>query len=151
MRIVLQRVLRASVTVDGERVSEIGRGYLLLVGVGRGDPPDEPERLAEKILNLRLFADHEGKTNLPIAGVDGEILVVSQFTLFADLTKGRRPSWGDAEEPATAAERIEALSEALEAHGARVARGVFGAIMDVELLNDGPFTLVIEGSSLGPA
>jgi D-tyrosyl-tRNA(Tyr) deacylase len=151
LRIVLQRVLRASVTVDGERVSEIGRGYLLLVGVGRGDPPDEPGRLAEKILNLRLFADHEGKTNLPIAGVDGEILVVSQFTLYADLTKGRRPSWGDAEEPATAAERVEALAEALEAHGARVARGVFGAIMDVELLNDGPFTLVIEGSSLGPA
>lgn len=150
MRIVLQRVLRASVTVDGERVSEIGRGYLLLVGVGRGDPPDEPGRLAEKILNLRLFADHEGKTNLPLAGVDGEILVVSQFTLYADLGKGRRPSWGDAEDPETAAERIEALADALEAHGARVARGVFGAIMDVELLNDGPFTLVLEGSTLSP-
>lgn len=150
MRIVLQRVLRASVTVDGERVSEIGRGYLLLVGVGRGDPPDEPGRLAEKILNLRLFADHEGKTNLPLAGVDGEILVVSQFTLYADLGKGRRPSWGDAEDPETAAERIEALADALEAHGARVARGVFGATMDVELLNDGPFTLVLEGSTLSP-
>lgn len=150
MRIVLQRVLRASVTVDGERVSEIGRGYLLLVGVGRGDPPDEPGRLAEKILNLRLFADHEGKTNLPLAGVDGEILVVSQFTLYADLGKGRRPSWGDAEDPETAAERIEALADALEAHGARVARGVFGAIMDVELLNDGPLTLVLEGSTLSP-
>lgn len=150
MRIVLQRVLRASVTVDGERVSEIGRGYLLLVGVGRGDPPDEPGRLAEKILNLRLFADHEGKTNLPLAGVDGEILVVSQFTLYADLGKGRRPSWGDAEDPETAAERIEALADALEAHGARVARGVFGAIMDVELLNDGPFTLVLEGLTLSP-
>lgn len=149
MRIVLQRVLRASVTVDGERVSEIGRGYLLLVGVGRGDPPDEPGRLAEKILNLRLFADHEGKTNLPLAGVDGEILVVSQFTLYADLGKGRRPSWGDAEDPETAAERIEALADALEAHGARVARGAFGSMMDVELLNDGPFTLVLEGSSLG--
>ena len=115
MRVVLQRVLRASVTVDGERVSEIGRGYLLLVGVGRGDPPEEPGRLAEKILNLRLFADHEGKTNLPLAGVDGEILVVSQFTLYADLRKGRRPSWGDAEEPEIAAERVEALAEALEA------------------------------------
>jgi D-tyrosyl-tRNA(Tyr) deacylase len=150
LRVVLQRVLRASVTVDGQRTAEIGRGYLLLVGVGRGDPSDEPERLAEKILNLRLFADHEGKTNLPLAGVDGEILVVSQFTLYADLRKGRRPSWGDAEEPEIAAERVEALADALEAHGARVARGVFGAIMDVELLNDGPFTLVLEGSSLSP-
>ena len=148
MRVVLQRVLRASVTVDGERVSEIERGYLLLVGVGRGDPADEPERLAEKIVHLRLFADEEGKTNLPIAGVDGEILVVSQFTLYADLKKGRRPSWGDAEDPEIAAERVEALADALEARGARVARGVFGAVMDVELLNDGPFTLVFEGSSL---
>jgi D-aminoacyl-tRNA deacylase len=151
MRVVLQRVLRASVTVDGERVSEIGRGYLLLVGVGRGDPPEEPARLAEKILNLRLFADHDGKTNLPIAGVDGEILVVSQFTLYADLRKGRRPSWGAAEEPEIAAARVEALAEELEVRGARVERGVFGAMMDVDLLNDGPFTLVIEGSSLSPS
>ena len=148
MRVVLQRVLRASVTVDGERVAEIGRGYLLLVGVGRGDPPEEPARLAEKILHLRLFPDHEGKTNLPLAGVDGEILVVSQFTLYADLRKGRRPSWGDAEEPEIAAARVEELAQALEAHGTRVERGVFGAIMDVDLLNDGPFTLVLEGSSL---
>jgi D-aminoacyl-tRNA deacylase len=151
MRVVLQRVLRASVTVDGERVSEIGRGYLLLVGVGRGDPPEEPARLAEKILHLRLFADQDGKTDLPLAGVDGEILVVSQFTLYADLRKGRRPSWGDAEEPDVAAARVEALAEALEESGARVARGVFGASMDVELLNDGPFTLVLEGASLTPS
>jgi D-tyrosyl-tRNA(Tyr) deacylase len=148
MRVVLQRVLRASVTVDGERVAEIGRGYVLLVGVGRGDPSDEPERLAEKIVNLRLFADHEGMTNLPLAGVDGEILVVSQFTLYANLRKGRRPSWGDAEDPEIASLRVEALAEALESRGARVARGVFGAVMDVELLNEGPFTLVLEGRSL---
>ena len=148
MRVVLQRVLRASVTVDGERVSQIGRGYLLLVGVGRGDPSDEPERMAEKIVNLRLFADNEGMTNLPLAGVDGEILVVSQFTLYANLRKGRRPSRGDAEDPEIAAERVEALAEALESRGARVSRGVFGAVMDVELLNDGPFTLVLEARSL---
>jgi D-aminoacyl-tRNA deacylase len=148
MRVVLQRVLHAWVTVDGERVAEIGRGYLLLVGVGRGDRADEPERLAEKIVNLRLFADEEGKTNLPLAGVDGEVLVVSQFTLYADLSKGRRPSWTAAEDPEVAAERVEALADALEAHGARVRRGVFGAMMDVELLNDGPLTLVLDAATL---
>lgn len=147
MRVVLQRVLRASVTVSGERVASIGHGYLLLVGVGRGDPPEEPRRLAERIVNLRLFADDEGKTNLPLAGVDGEVLVVSQFTLYADLSKGRRPSWTDAEDPDVAAERVEALAEALEDLGARVQRGVFGAEMDVELLNDGPFTLVLDPAS----
>jgi D-aminoacyl-tRNA deacylase len=151
MRIVLQRVLHASVEVDGGRVAEIGRGYLLLAGVGRGDPADEPERFAEKIVNLRLFADEEGKTNRSLADVGGEVLVVSQFTLYADLRKGRRPSWGDAEDPAIASERVEALAAALEAHGARVKRGVFGAMMEVELLNDGPFTLVLEGATLSSA
>jgi D-tyrosyl-tRNA(Tyr) deacylase len=148
MRVVLQRVLHASVTVDGARVAEIGRGYLLLVGVGRGDPEEEAEKLAERIVNLRLFADDEGRTNRSLADVDGEMLVVSQFTLYADLSKGRRPSWGAAEEPAIASKRVEALAVALEARGVRVERGIFGAMMDVELLNDGPFTLVIEGSSL---
>jgi D-tyrosyl-tRNA(Tyr) deacylase len=151
MRVVLQRVLRASVTVDGERVAEIGRGYLLLVGVGRGDPADEPERLAEKIAHLRLFADEEGKTNRSLSDVGGEVLVVSQFTLYADLSKGRRPSWGDAEDPAIASERVEALAAALEAREVRVGRGVFGAMMDVELLNDGPFTLVMNGATLSSA
>ncbi|HZB02268.1 MAG TPA: D-aminoacyl-tRNA deacylase [Actinomycetota bacterium] len=148
MRVVLQRVLRASVTVSGERVASIGHGYLLLVGVGRGDPADEPRQLAVKIVNLRLFADEEGKTNLPLAGVDGEVLVVSQFTLYADLSKGRRPSWTATEDPEIAAERVEAFAEALEELGARVQRGVFGAEMDVELLNDGPFTLVLDAASL---
>jgi D-tyrosyl-tRNA(Tyr) deacylase len=104
--------------------------------------------MAEKIVNLRLFSDYQGMTNLPLAGVDGEILVVPQFTLYANLRKGRRPSWGDAEDPEIAALRVEALAEALESHGARVSRGVFGAVMDVELLNEGPFTLVLEGRSL---
>lgn len=151
MRVVLQRVLRASVDVHRERVAEIGRGYLLLVGVGRGDLAGEAEKLAEKIVHLRLFADDEGKTNRSLADVDGEVLVVSQFTLYADLRKGRRPSWGDAEDPAIASERVEALAAALEAAGARVERGVFGATMEVELLNDGPFTLVLEGATLSSA
>ena len=134
--------------VDGDRVAEIGLGYLLLVGVGRDDPVAEPELLAEKIVGLRLFADDAGKTNLALADVDGEVLVVSQFTLYADLRKGRRPSWGHTEDPAIAAERVEALAAAIEARGARVRRGVFGAAMEVELVNDGPFTLVLEGSDL---
>lgn len=145
MRVVLQRVSDASVTVEGERVAEIGLGYLLLAGVGKGDPADEPERLAERIVHLRLFADDEGKTNRSLTDVGGEVLVVSQFTLYADLSKGRRPSWTDAEDPAIAAERVEALAAALEARGVRVGRGVFGAEMQVELVNDGPFTLVLEG------
>ena len=148
MRVVLQRVRHASVTVDGDRVGEIGRGYLLLVGVGRDDPAEEPGLLAEKIVGLRLFADDEGKTNLALADVEGEVLVVSQFTLYADLRKGRRPSWGHAEDPAIAAERVEALAAGIEARGVKVARGVFGAAMEVELVNDGPFTLVLEGSDL---
>ena len=148
MRVVLQRVARASVDVDGDRVAKIGRGYLLLVGVGRGDPPEEAEWLAEKIANLRLFTDEDGKTNLSIGDVGGEVLVVSQFTLYADLRKGRRPSWGDAEDPDVAAGRVEALASAIEARGVPVRRGVFGAVMDVELLNDGPFTLVLDAASL---
>ena len=150
MKIVLQRVRSASVSVEGEQVAAIGRGYLLLVGVGKGDPADEPPRLAEKIATLRLFADAEGKTNLSLSDVGGEVLVVSQFTLSADLRKGRRPSWGEAEEPEVAAERVEALATALEGLDLQVRRGVFGASMAVELVNDGPFTLVLEGSRLSP-
>ena len=148
MRVVLQRVGSASVSVEGERVGAIGRGFLLLVGVGKSDPEDEPARLAEKIANLRLFADDDGKTNLALSDVGGEVLVVSQLTLYADLRKGRRPSWGEAEDPEVAAERVEAFATALEALGVRVQRGVFGAAMQVELVNDGPFTLVLEGASL---
>jgi D-tyrosyl-tRNA(Tyr) deacylase len=150
MRVVLQRVARASVEVDGRRVAEIGRGYLLLVGVGKGDAPEEVEKLVERIVHLRLFADDEGKTNRSLIDVEGEVLVVSQFTLYADLRKGRRPSWGQAEEPGVAAERLEAFASALEARGVRVSRGVFGASMEVELVNDGPFTLVLEGSAVTP-
>ena len=144
MRIVLQRVARASVTIEGERVAAIGPGYLLLVGIGAGDPEGEAEPMAEKVANLRLFADADGKTNLALAEVDGEALVVSQFTLYADTRKGRRPSWTDAAEPAVAAERVESFARALEARGIRVGRGVFGAHMEVDLVNDGPFTLVLD-------
>ena len=145
---MLQRVRRASVTVDDQQIASIGRGYLLLVGIGAQDADGEVERMAEKIANLRLFPDHEGKTNLSLADVDGEILVVSQFTLYADVRKGRRPSWTAAAAPEVASERVESFSRSLEARGSPVRRGVFGADMEVELLNDGPFTLVLEGRSL---
>jgi D-aminoacyl-tRNA deacylase len=148
MRVVLQRVARAAVGVDGSHVSEIGRGYLLLVGIGRNDADDEVGRMAEKVFHLRVFADGEHKMNRSLSDVGGEVLVVSQFTLYADLRKGRRPAWADAAEPAVAAERVEAFARALEARGASVARGVFGAHMQVELLNDGPVTLVLDAADL---
>ena len=147
MRVVLQRVSRASVKVDDELISQIGGGYLLLVGVGATDAEDDPERLAAKIYNLRVFADLNGKMNLAIGDVDGEALVVSQFTLYGDLRKGRRPSWTDAAEPALAAQRVEEFARALEARGVKVARGVFGAHMEVELENDGPVTLILDAAS----
>jgi D-aminoacyl-tRNA deacylase len=148
MRVVLQRVARASVTVEGERVAAVGRGLLLLVGIGAEDGEGEVERMAEKITGLRVFADAEGKMNLALGDVGGEVLVVSQFTLYGDLRKGRRPSWTGAAEPGLAAERVEAFARALESRGLRVARGAFGAHMEVDLLNDGPVTLVLDAAAL---
>ncbi len=144
MRVIAQRVARASVTVDGVRVAKIGLGFLLLVGIGVSDAEDEVDRLAEKIAGLRVFADADGKMNLALDDVGGAALVVSQFTLYGDLRKGRRPSWTAAADPELAAARVEAFAQALENRGVRVARGVFGAHMEVELLNDGPVTLVLD-------
>ncbi|HEY7478807.1 MAG TPA: D-aminoacyl-tRNA deacylase [Actinomycetota bacterium] len=141
MRVLLQRVSRASVTVDGEVVSSIGLGDLLLVGVGRGDDASQVDRLADKIVGLRIFRDAEGKTNLSLADVGGEALVVSQFTLYADTRKGRRPSFVYAADPDEAASLVEAFAAAVESRGVRVGRGVFGAEMEVDLVNDGPFTM----------
>ena len=144
MRVVLQRVASAAVAVDGAPVSSIGPGYLLLVGVGHDDTEADAEGLATKIVGLRIFRDAEGKTNLDLAAVGGEALVVSQFTLYADTRKGRRPSFLGAAEPARAAELVEHLARALETQGVRVGRGVFGAEMAIDLLNDGPFTIVFD-------
>jgi len=144
MRVLVQRVSRATVSVDGEVRSSIGLGYLLLVGVGRGDEATQVDRLADKVVSLRIFRDADGKTNLAIADVDGEALVVSQFTLYADTRKGRRPSFVYAADPEEAAELVEAFAAALEARGLNVARGVFGAEMEVELVNDGPFTMWLD-------
>lgn len=144
MRIVLQRVTHAAVEVDGAVVAEVGLGYLLLVGVGHDDTEADAEALANKIVGLRIFRDEEGKTNLDLAAVGGEVLVVSQFTLYADTRKGRRPSFIGAAEPVRAAELVEHVARILEGHRVRVGRGVFGAEMAVELLNDGPFTMVLD-------
>jgi D-tyrosyl-tRNA(Tyr) deacylase len=148
VRLVLQRVARASASVDGAEVAGIGRGFLLLVGVGHDDGDAEARRLAGKISTLRVFADDAGKMNLALADIGGQALVVSQFTLYADLRKGRRPSWTDAAEPERAAELVESFASALEREGLPVARGVFGADMQVELLNDGPVTLALDTATL---
>ena len=148
MRVVLQRVAGASVTVAADRVATIGRGFLALTGVGHGDGLQEAERLAEKISTLRVFADDAGKMNLGLPDVGGEVLVVSQFTLYADLRKGRRPSWTDAADPGEAAVLVEALAAGLEGRGFAVGRGVFGADMQVELVNDGPVTLLLDTAAM---
>ena len=147
MRLLLQRVSRASVTVRGELVAEIGPGLLLFVGVGKDDGFGEYDRLAEKVVNLRVFEDEQGKMNKALAEAGGDILVVPQFTLFGDVRKGRRPSWGAAAPPDIAADRVEAFARALEARGAIVQRGAFREHMEVELVNDGPVTLWIDSAS----
>jgi D-aminoacyl-tRNA deacylase len=147
MRLVIQRVSRASVKVDGRAVSSIGLGLVILVGVGQGDVVAQVEPLADKVVGLRIFRDGEGRTNLAIGDVDGQVLVVSQFTLYADTRKGRRPSFIRAADPTSAEALVEAFASAVEAHGVRVGRGVFGAEMEVELLNDGPFTVWLDAEA----
>ncbi len=145
MRVVLQRVLEATVTVEGRVVGEIGLGQLLLVGFKDGDTTDHVEWMADKVVGLRVFQDESGKMNRTLAEVDGSILVVSQFTLYGSVRKGRRPSFIDAAPPETAIPLYDHFVESLEArHPGRVATGEFGAMMDVSLTNDGPVTLVID-------
>jgi len=144
MRVVLQRVRRAEVRVDGQRVGSIGAGYLLLVGFKAGDSEETLRWMVEKVRGLRLFPDSEGKMNLPIDDVGGELLVVSQFTLYADVRKGRRPSFVDAAEPAEAERLYDRFVTLLRQGTIPLATGSFGALMEVDLVNDGPVTLIIE-------
>jgi D-aminoacyl-tRNA deacylase len=144
MRIVIQRARRGRVSVEGETVAEIGHGLVLLVGVGHDDGPAEAEWLAEKCAGLRIFADDQGKMNLSLGDVGGQAMVVSQFTLYADVSKGRRPSFIDAALPEQAAPMVEALAGALRRHGIDVRQGRFGAHMLVEIENDGPVTILLE-------
>jgi len=144
MRALLQRVTEARVRVDDRVVGEIGPGLCVLVGVTHDDTNARAERLAEKVWTLRVFDDLEGVMNLAVAEVGGEVLVVSQFTLYGDVRKGRRPSWTGAARPEQAEPVCDAFVAALRELGATVATGVFGADMRVELVNDGPVTLMLE-------
>jgi D-tyrosyl-tRNA(Tyr) deacylase len=144
MRAVVQRVTRASVTVDGEVVGQIGRGCLVLLGVAGDDTETDADYLAEKIAGLRYFEDADGKMNASLADIDGAMLVVSQFTLYGDCRKGRRPSFTDAAPPDLAERLYEYFVQQVRRQGIAVETGRFRAMMQVELVNDGPVTLVLE-------
>jgi D-tyrosyl-tRNA(Tyr) deacylase len=144
MRVVLQRVSRASVTIGGRVTGAIGRGFCLLVGFTHSDTEAQAHWMAEKVAGLRLFSDAHGKMNLGLAEVGGGVLVVSQFTLYGDASKGRRPSFVDAARPEVAIPLYQRFLAALRGAGLRVEAGEFGADMQVELVNDGPVTLVLD-------
>jgi D-tyrosyl-tRNA(Tyr) deacylase len=144
MRAVLQRVSRAAVVIDGDSVGAIERGLLVLLGIAPADTPAEVQKLAEKTAGLRIFNDEAGKMNLSVVDVGGAVLVVSQFTLYGDCRKGRRPSFIDAAPPEIAVPLYETFVNALRALGLPVATGRFGAMMQVELINDGPVTLILD-------
>lgn len=148
MRAVIQRVSSAHVAIDGDVVGEIGRGLLVLLGVGNADGEAQADRLWEKMRKLRIFEDAAGKTNLAIGDVGGEVLVVSQFTLYASCKKGNRPSFTDAGAPDEAERLYEYFVEKARSDVARVETGRFGAMMAVSLVNDGPFTIVLDTDKL---
>ena len=144
MRIVVQRVSSASVTVDGKICGKIGKGYLVLLGVGHGDTEADCRRLADKIINLRIFSDENDKINLSLSDVGGELLIVSQFTLYADCRKGNRPNFIQAGKPNEAERMYNYFADYCRSKGKHVETGVFGADMKVSLVNDGPFTVLLD-------
>ncbi|HMN62973.1 MAG TPA: D-aminoacyl-tRNA deacylase [Anaerolinea sp.] len=144
MRAVLQRVRRGSVTVAGARIAEIGQGLVILLGIGPGDREETARAMAEKIATLRIFEDEQGKMNRSVLDVGGEAIVVSQFTLYADSHKGRRPSFTDAAAPDLARPLVERFADLLRGLGVPTQTGEFGAEMQVEILNDGPVTILLE-------
>ena len=144
MRALVQRVTRGSVLVDGEVIGEIGKGLVILVGIGQGDEEKDARYLADKCVNLRIFADEAGKFNRSLLEVGGEILAISQFTLYGDASKGRRPSFIDAAPPEISRGLYDSFVTALRSFNVRVGEGRFGAMMLVEISNDGPVTLMVE-------
>ncbi len=144
MKFVIQRVANASVEAENKVVGSIGKGFLVLIGVGKEDTQAEADKLVKKMLGLRIFADQEGKTNLSLKEVEGALLLVSQFTLYANCTKGNRPSFTEAGDPKTARELYEYIVRLCREQIPKVETGVFGAEMKVSLCNDGPFTILLE-------
>ena len=148
MRLLIQRVNHASVKVDGEVIGNIGKGFLVLVGIGQNDTREIADKYMKKMLGLRIFEDENGKTNLSLADVNGELLMVSQFTLYANCKKGNRPSFIEAGAPDMASEMYEYIIEKCKEQVEVVERGRFGADMKVSLINDGPFTIVLDSETL---
>ena len=149
MKFVIQRVNHAEVKVDGEIVGKIGKGFLVLIGVGREDTKEDADWYLKKLLGLRIFEDENGKTNLALKDVNGELLLISQFTLYADCKKGKRPSFFKAGEPHMANDLYEYIIRKCKEEVRDVERGEFGAMMHVELLNEGPFTIILDSAEMG--
>ena len=147
MRFVIQRVTRASVSVDGQTVGAIGKGFLVLVGISGEDTRETADKMVSKMLALRIFDDENGKTNLPLGAVNGELLLISQFTLYADCRHGNRPSFIRAGAPDMAEELYEYIISECSKHF-HTEKGIFGADMKVELLNDGPFTIILDSENI---
>lgn len=144
MKFVIQKVSSASVEVEGCDVGKIGKGFLVLVGIGKEDTREVADQFIKKMVNLRIFADENGKTNLSLSDVNGEVLLVSQFTLYANCKKGNRPSFFDAGEPDKAQDLYEYIVEKVKEHVPVVQTGTFGAMMKVSLINEGPFTIILD-------
>jgi len=144
MRVLIQRVKRASVLIDGKRVSEIGEGLLLFVGIGKGDSAEDIRYISRKVAHLRIFEDEQGKMNKNVWQTGGQILSVSQFTLYADTKKGNRPGFDRSADPDTAKNYCEKLNESLREYGLDVKEGIFGAHMNIALVNDGPVTIWLD-------
>ena len=149
MRFVIQRVTHASVTVDGKKQAEIDRGFLVLIGICQTDSLSLADKMVHKLIGMRIFQDQEGKTNLSLRDVDGKLLLVSQFTLYADCRKGNRPSFTRAAGPESAEAIYEYIIAQCKKSIPGVEKGIFGADMKVEILNDGPFTIVLDSEDLG--
>ena len=148
MKFVIQRVLESSVTVDGETIGSIGKGFMVLIGVGKEDTKETADKMVKKLIGMRIFEDENGKTNLSLADVGGSLLLISQFTLYANCKKGNRPRFIESGDPKEAEELYEYIIESCKAQVPVVERGRFGADMKVSLINDGPFTIVLDSREL---
>ena len=148
MKMVIQRVNSASVDIDGKTVGKIGKGYLMLLGVGEGDTGEIAEKMVDKLFRLRIFEDENGKSNLSVQDIHGNLLIISQFTLYADCRKGNRPSYTNAGNPDLANELYEYIIAQCQKEFPNVQHGIFGAYMKVSLLNDGPFTIIFDSEQM---